>query len=77
MVQFVVLLSIMAIWALTSLLSREAQPLPPRPTRGPAPDGPRPNLVGRSELGGAARDAGGGAPHRGRFAGPQAACSLV
>jgi hypothetical protein len=35
MVQFVVLLAIMALWALTSLLSREAQPLPPRQARGP------------------------------------------
>ncbi len=71
MLQFIVLLSIMAIWALTSLLSREAQPLPPRPTRGPAPDGTRPNLVGRTtELGGAGRDPGaanrpaGGLPDR-------------
>jgi hypothetical protein len=57
MIQFIVLLSIMAIWALTSLLSREAQPLPPRPTRGPTPEGLRPNLVGRTDLSGANRDA--------------------
>ena len=44
MLQFVVLLAIMALWALTSLLSREAQPLPPRPARGPGPDGLRPAL---------------------------------
>jgi len=42
MLQFIVLLTIMALWALTSLLSREAQPLPPRPARGQGPDGPRP-----------------------------------
>ena len=42
--QFVVLLAIMALWALTSLLSREAQPLPPRPTRGPGLGGPRPGM---------------------------------
>jgi hypothetical protein len=43
MLQFIVLLTIMALWALTSLLSREAQPLPPRAVRGPGPDGPRPS----------------------------------
>jgi hypothetical protein len=42
MLQFIVLLAIMALWALTSLLSREAQPLPPRRPRGALPDGPRP-----------------------------------
>jgi hypothetical protein len=42
MLQFVVLLAIMALWALTSLLSREAQPLPPRRPRGALPEGPRP-----------------------------------
>ncbi len=30
MLQFMVIMAILAIWALTSLLSREAQPLPPR-----------------------------------------------
>ena len=44
LLQFIVLLSIRALWALTSLLSREAQPLPPRPARGPGPGGPRPGL---------------------------------
>ena len=44
MLQFVVLLAIMALWALTSLLSREAQPLPPRQARGPGPNGLRPAL---------------------------------
>jgi hypothetical protein len=38
--QFIVMLSIMALWALTSLLSREAQPLPARPVRGPGAGGP-------------------------------------
>jgi hypothetical protein len=44
MLQLVVLLSIGALWAITSLLSREAQPLPARPARGPGPAGPRPGL---------------------------------
>ena len=35
LIQFLVPLAIMAMWALTSLLNREAQPLP---TRGPAPN---------------------------------------
>ena len=42
MLQFIVLLSIRALWAMTSLLSREAQPLPARPPRGRPRDGPRP-----------------------------------
>jgi hypothetical protein len=46
MLQFIVLLAIMALWALTSLLSREAQPLPPRRLRGALPDGPRPATPG-------------------------------
>jgi hypothetical protein len=44
MLQLIVLLSIGALWAITSLLSREAQPLPARPARGPGPAGPRPGL---------------------------------
>ena len=44
MLQLVVLLSIGALWAITSLLSREAQPLPARPARGQGPAGPRPGL---------------------------------
>jgi len=40
--QFIVPLTFLAIWALTSLLNRDAQPLPPRPMRPPAPPGPRP-----------------------------------
>jgi hypothetical protein len=43
LIQFIVPLAFLAIWALTSLLNRDAQPLPPRPGRpqGP-PGGPRP-----------------------------------
>jgi hypothetical protein len=44
MLQIIVLLSIGALWALTSLLSREAQPLPARPARGPGALGPRSGL---------------------------------
>ncbi len=45
MLQFFVLLGIMALWAVTSLLSREAQPLPPRQPRRPGPDPARPSFV--------------------------------
>jgi len=68
--QFIVLLAIMAIWALTSLLSRDAQPLPPRPIRGPVPDGTRPSPIGRSGQASPGRFAGtadrvsGGIPER-------------
>ena len=41
--QIIISLAILALWALTSLLSRDAQPLPPRPVRGRSPEGPRPN----------------------------------
>jgi hypothetical protein len=44
MLQLIVLLSIGALWAITSLLSREAQPLPARAARGQGPAGPRPGL---------------------------------
>ncbi len=44
MLQLIVLLSIGALWAITSLLSREAQPLPARQARGPGPSGLRPSL---------------------------------
>src|SRR5579875_2178350 len=39
LLQFIVPLTFLAIWALTSLLNRDAQPLPPRPGagRGPGP----------------------------------------
>jgi hypothetical protein len=48
--QLIVFLSILAIFALTSLLSRDAQPLPPRPTRARGPDNLRPSAVpGRAE----------------------------
>lgn len=43
--QFIVPMSILAIWALTSLFNREAQPLPPRPNRPPVPPGTRPTGV--------------------------------
>ncbi|APW60357.1 hypothetical protein [Paludisphaera borealis] len=38
--QFIVPLTFLAIWALTSLLNRETQPLPPRPVRPGARPGP-------------------------------------
>ncbi len=40
--QFIVPLTFLAIWALTSLFNREAQPLPPRNARAPGPIGPKP-----------------------------------
>lgn len=40
--QFIVPLTFLAIWALTSLFNREAQPLPPRTGRPPDPNGPKP-----------------------------------
>jgi hypothetical protein len=42
LVQYIVPLTFLAIWALTSLFNREAQPLPPRSGngRGPGPGGP-------------------------------------
>jgi hypothetical protein len=43
--QFIVPLTFLAIWALTSLLNRDAQPLPPRPARGPGND-VRPGFAG-------------------------------
>jgi hypothetical protein len=42
LLQFIVPLTFLAIWALTSLFNREAQPLPPRTGRAPIPPGPRP-----------------------------------
>jgi hypothetical protein len=44
LIQFIVPLTFLAIWALTSLFNREAQPLPPRSGRMPGPVGPRPGL---------------------------------
>jgi hypothetical protein len=53
--QFIVPLTFLAIWALTSLLNRDAQPLPPRASRGPGGD-LRPLGAGpRVEQAGAAR----------------------
>ena len=37
LLQFIVPLTFLAIWALTSLLNRDAQPLPPRPGAGRGP----------------------------------------
>jgi hypothetical protein len=45
LLQFIVPLTFLAIWALTSLLNRDAQPLPPRPGRGPVPDAWRPGAL--------------------------------
>src|SRR5262249_39983223 len=42
LIQFIVPLTFLAIWALTSLFNREAQSLPPRPGRPLGPNGPRP-----------------------------------
>jgi hypothetical protein len=41
--QILISLAILGLWALTSLLSRDAQPLPPRPNRGRPGEGPRPD----------------------------------
>ena len=64
LLQFIVPLSFLAIWALTSLLNRDAQPLPPRPMRGPGPGGPRPGTglppSDRGDLAGPARYQGAG-----------------
>ena len=40
--QYIVPLIFIAIWAVTSLFNREAQPLPPRSGRPQGPNGPRP-----------------------------------
>ncbi len=67
LLQFIVPLTFLAIWALTSLLNRDAQPLPPRPGRAPgAGGGPRPGmgapLVGRGEPAGSSRSQGASRP---------------
>ena len=51
LIQFIVPLMFLAIWALTSLLNRDAQPLPPRPGRPSGAGGPRPlnRLPGQPE----------------------------
>jgi hypothetical protein len=48
LLQFIVPLTFLAIWALTSLLNRDAQPLPQRPgtARGPVPGSPRAGAAG-------------------------------
>jgi hypothetical protein len=42
LIQFIVPLTFLAIWALTSILNRDAQPLPQRQGRPPGPGGMRP-----------------------------------
>ena len=46
--QFIVPLTFLAIWALTSLFNREAPPLPQRMGRPQPPGGPGPDQEGRS-----------------------------
>jgi hypothetical protein len=45
MLQILISLGILLLWALTSLLSRETQPLPPRPLRPRPGDGSRPSPI--------------------------------
>ena len=45
LIQFIIPLTFLAIWALTALFNREAQQLPPRTTRMPGPTGPRPGVA--------------------------------
>ena len=52
LLQFIVPLTFLAIWALTSLLNRDAQPLPPRPGAGRMP-GPGPGSGSGPNRGGA------------------------
>lgn len=56
-IQFIVPLAFLAVWALTALLNRDAQPLPPRPISGSSPEGlPRGgSAVGRMGASGPAR----------------------
>ncbi len=60
LIQFIVPLTFLAIWALTSLLNRDAQPLPPRPGRPPGPGGVRPQNRAAGQA--APRPPGPGAP---------------
>ena len=60
LIQFIVPLTFLAIWALTSLLNRDAQPLPPRPGRPPGPGGVRPQNRAPGQA--APRPPGPGAP---------------
>ncbi len=43
LVNYLVPLALLALWALTALFNRESQPLPPRTGRPPGPNGPRPS----------------------------------
>ncbi len=52
MLQILISLGILALWALTSLLSREAQPLPPRTVRARPGEAPRPAASFRSNRAG-------------------------
>jgi hypothetical protein len=49
MTQILISLGILLLWALTSLLSRETQPLPPRTLRPRPGEGPRPSSIRLSE----------------------------
>ena len=70
LLQFIVPLTFLAIWALTSLLNRDAQPLPPRPGAGrgpglgPARGGPGGGFSpsARAELAGPGRSTAAGGP---------------
>jgi hypothetical protein len=72
--QFIVPLTFLAIWALTSLLNREAQPLPPRTGRPKPPNGlgPGPGTL-RSELVNRDPNARWGAPTAGERPAPPTA----
>jgi len=56
-IQFIVPLAFLAVWALTALLNRDAQPLPPRPLGGSSPEGylRGGNVAGRVSPSGPAR----------------------
>ena len=60
--QFVVPLMFLAIWALTSLLNRDTQPLPQRPTRPGARPAPAPGQANGQGAGRAAVPPGASAP---------------
>jgi hypothetical protein len=61
LIQFIVPLMFLAIWALTSLLNRDAQPLPPRAGRSPGAGGP-PRPLGRMPVQSESRAPGMGGP---------------
>ena len=52
---YIVPLTFLAIWALTALFNRDAQPLPPRAARPPGPNGPNPPFGPGSARGPGAR----------------------